>query len=372
MKYCDLLIMEFKKNFKQILLNILILSSVFCIAVCMLLIATDVPKQIKSQINTNEYKNYRLSVKRVQPEHINELADFAEIDELKYSTTQDIIKQIHIENHSEISGDILYFNNLNSKRINIILGEIWSETDNNTQHIWISNELSNTLNKDINSSITLTAGNASFEYKVIGIFDKTNNIDYYLPLLPSRLIEELEIPEFFNGFIIIDIQDYLQIKKFLSDRYISTPTIGAVYDLLKSIQTITYLFWALTIIFVLSAIFILSSLMNMHIKTSKSYIGLLKALGASTNQIVCLFFMLMELILLISVTLGGIFTYFLSEYVNNLIDGLYGFSDFTFSPGIGIIILAFIISSLLLIPIVWRINHKVEKLQAIHILTNRN
>lgn len=220
-----------------------------------------------------------------------------------------------------IVGDILNLNNDNS----IIIGSLLAANIG----AYIGDEI-NITTSDIKTSI-IGSYPLSVNLEIVGIFELKTEIDQYLTLVSHSTAQKLKninkdettsirikTNNLFNADqISLSILNRLNNNKLVFSSW--KDTHGTLFEAIKFEKLLISLMLFL-IVFVAS-ILVLSTII-MTVKSKEREIGILMTIGASSRQIVMIFFYQGIIISLIGIVLGVIFGFILTLNLNNLVSSL--------------------------------------------------
>ena len=220
-----------------------------------------------------------------------------------------------------IVGDILNLNNDNS----IIIGSLLAANIG----AYIGDEI-NITTSDIKTSI-IGSYPLSVNLEIVGIFELKTEIDQYLTLVSHSTAQKLKninkdettsirikTNNLFNADqISLSILNRLNNNKLAFSSW--KDTHGTLFEAIKFEKLLISLMLFL-IVFVAS-ILVLSTII-MTVKSKEREIGILMTIGASSRQIVMIFFYQGIIISLIGIVLGVIFGFILTLNLNNLVSSL--------------------------------------------------
>lgn len=220
-----------------------------------------------------------------------------------------------------IVGDILNLNNNNS----IIIGSLLAANIG----AYIGDEI-NITTSDIKTSI-IGSYPLSVNLEIVGIFELKTEIDQYLTLVSHSTAQKLKninkdetisirikTNNLFNADqISLSILNRLNNNKLAFSSW--KDTHGTLFEAIKFEKLLISLMLFL-IVFVAS-ILVLSTII-MTVKSKEREIGILMTIGASSRQIVMIFFYQGIIISLIGIVLGVIFGFILTLNLNNLVSSL--------------------------------------------------
>ncbi len=220
-----------------------------------------------------------------------------------------------------IVGDILNLNNDNS----IIIGSLLAANIG----AYVGDEI-NITTSDIKTSI-IGSYPLSVNLEIVGIFELKTEIDQYLTLVSHSTAQKLKninkdetisirikTNNLFNADqISLSILNRLNNNKLAFSSW--KDTHGTLFEAIKFEKLLISLMLFL-IVFVAS-ILVLSTII-MTVKSKEREIGILMTIGASSRQIVMIFFYQGIIISLIGIVLGVIFGFILTLNLNNLVSSL--------------------------------------------------
>ena len=220
-----------------------------------------------------------------------------------------------------IVGDMINLNNDNS----IIIGSLLAANIN----AYVGDKI-NITTSDIKTSI-IGSYPLSVNLEVVGIFELKTEIDQYLTLVSHSTAQKLKninknettsirikTNDLFNADqISLNVLKRLNNNKLIFSSW--KDTHGTLFEAIKFEKLLISLMLFL-IIFVAS-ILVLSTII-MTVKSKEREIGILMTIGASSRQIVMIFFYQGIIISLIGIVLGVILGFILTLNLNNLVSSL--------------------------------------------------
>lgn len=378
---------EIRHGYKQMLLNLFILTLIYSVALCILSTARNVPEQLIDSIRNEYTEGIRISFRNV---------NISEIDIIEEVGLKDIELRLNVENRIlsnamlaannfetiEHDGRALFFtdeNSFHSERITneIVYGNIWLESDNRrvdgTYGIWINTQLAAELGIILGDSITFSNDYSDYVmlFHVKGIFDTVDDeISYVIPLYAAAEIAAASglSEKCFGAGVLYDVASYLSVTDTLNAAGISTSGIGIVYDLFRGAQMVTFTFYAFAVILIIAGVGILFTLNQMYLKNRESFIGILRTLGCTVGNISIMFFIISEIILIISIVMSSFVSKHFNHYIAAVVSELYNFSDVSIYNTWDVPIIAYIISNIVLLVVFGSLAAKISSIDPLRII----
>ena len=332
----NLVFTEFKKNKKYIVLNIILISILFMVSIYIIVISFYFNNAQSEQLNKYFPDGIEVNVDNLKYEKISFLEKF-NLERISVQSSVNSKLKFYNENNIEIESSTIKLAYLNdsfnydddNKKTKILKGQIWTKKDNeaNSNFIWMEEKFAETHSYKLNDTIKMKyRDNELKTYVIRGIYkDVSLNNSIIMPFISyAKTIENQGLYVEYKIYGLLEKASvYYDLKKNLlkEDIYIYS-NLDEIIIMLKIIF-IFFIFLAIIIIF-MSAICLLN-FFNLLLDTRKSFIFMLKILGAKNKDIFSIYYFITEAIILVSIIIAGISAYIFTKYSVYFVEMYFGY-----------------------------------------------
>lgn len=161
---------------------------------------------------------------------------------------------------------------------------------------------------------------------VVGVYDAaTLSIDYVPDVLIndavySELIDKnAEYYEYMDYMLIIEDSNFDELTKIIDSNgfMFNEPAIARIYQFQQMLDTLSSIIILFLVVIILITILMLHTYISNNIKVNAKKIGVLKAIGVTTNQLASIFLIEAIIISIVSYVISSILTLVFIYFVNN-------------------------------------------------------
>jgi ABC-type antimicrobial peptide transport system permease subunit len=210
----------------------------------------------------------------------------------------------------------------------VIEGRVWDISDNeeDKRYVWLGANVSKEYDCTIGDRILVNDdGTDMGDYEVVGIFSEDSMYSDALvfSFMPFYYVAEE------NGIFIEhvvygtleDMSEYAYVNEQLSYLYMSLSS--PLEDIFRMIAYVKAILILLSLLIVLVGMSSTYNLFNMYVSGRKRYLFIQKMLGCRTGTILKIYFVIFEVVIVLSSILAVFLTFGVSIYMNGVIGSLF-------------------------------------------------
>ena len=326
---------------KILMMNLIIVSLLFAVAISLWNIALSIPDELYTTMKETEYGSLQISnIAECDIQYISELPmtitgclyglywfDFPmELSENQRDvvcnangtfTDSSIAFQIYRENYQS--------DEINSINNNLISGSKWTKKDNEVQEcnpMWIKKSLADSIGLKVGDEFTLKNESCSIELYVKGIYKDDDEL--YSSYVSLNLFGKMKT-ETENELIIFaqsksDVSTFLKTIEGLRSKYFIVEASDAV---IKSMRLFNYFLFFLSGVIMAVAISITMDFSKVLFEIRKRFWYITSFLGLSRMKIKLISGLLSEVVLLLGSMIGSVLAIYINDYFCSFIKDLF-------------------------------------------------
>lgn len=337
----ELFIRELMVCKKILMMNMIIVSLLFAVAISLWNIALSIPDELFTTMKETDYG--RLEISNILEGDIQYLSELPmtinfcqyglywfyfplELSEKQRNVVcnangtfidSSIAFQIYRENYQS--------DEINRINDNLIYGSEWTKKDNEVQEcnpMWIPKSLADSMGLKVGDEFTLKNESSSIEFYVKGIYKDDDEL--YSSYVSLNLFGKLKT-ETENDLIIVtqcksDVSTFLKVVRELRNMYF---IVDAYDDVIKSMRLFNYFLFFLSGVIMAVAISITLDFSKVLFETRKRFWYITSFLGLSRMKIKLISGLLSEAVLLLGSVIGSVFAIYINDYFCSFIKDLF-------------------------------------------------
>lgn len=381
---------EWKLNYKRTLLFFILSTFVFSLSFCCLSFSFNLKNNIINNFDNQFEKGIEIRIEKIEfPQLLilNNFVDYINVILYKY---QDVILEyknyeLKTKGIDNVNGKEIYYNYFGTsyilkdslpnefKDINLKAGRYWTEDDNYTNNIFISDFIADKLKVSVNDTIKIKENNYNKsiigEFIVKGIYLYNENMPYYVYATDFlfSLPKNTDIFDYYgieyNSFQGI-VNNYYNINKL-----ININMLGSLFDIVGTVRMAETVLITLSVTIMIAAVAVMSNIVNIMIKFRQNFIAKLKMLGAPPKFISNIYFFIFILNVFASIIISFFINILLKNYFEKIGTALFQYNFRIKYYGFEIIIFILTIFIILLFDY-FILNKKIKKINTIDYLKN--
>lgn len=231
----------------------------------------------------------------------------------------------------ELSGTSLYFRDelLNSYQQTVFIGRAWNNSDNTNDNggysIFLSDEVANEIDVNVNDIVVLNYVGGQEEFKVVGIYVQTDKI-YDSFVIPFNFLYDLNTQVSKDITLVFHLDmasDVLTICPALQKMGITYSSLYLTVEEVDLMNTTKIILYVLAIIVIIITFFVLNNVLTLILQGRQKYMARLKILGASSAMVAIIYYTTLILSFLVAfilaVALSSLFCGYFTTVANSLL-----------------------------------------------------